>query len=239
MRAIVFKRFLPITDPTVEDLAQPFLETVQCHALLWSLGILHGDISHTNLMVDPHIKKGILNDFDLATVAHNDTVDALPLNGNDRTGTMVFMALDLLDEKALQGKTPRLYRHDLESFCWVLLWICYCYDGGKVTLRYPFKDWTEVTPQYCQSDRFAVINNLKQAGAEPSKSYAAKYSKKLLRRVVKYWLDFHNGMDTDCEEPGEIETLHFVLGLLPRSPKVEMQWAQACTHISPTARSSE
>ncbi|KAK7680256.1 hypothetical protein QCA50_016765 [Cerrena zonata] len=236
MHAIVFKKLIPITDPTVKDLAQPFLETVQCHALLWFLGILHGDISNTNLMVDPESKKGVLVDFDLATIVHNDTEGSRPLHGNDRTGTMVFMALDLLDEEALQGKTPRLYRHDLESFCWVLLWICYCYDGGKRTIHYPFKNWINTTPQTCQGARFAVLNNLKQARAEPSQSYAG-YAE-ILEGLIWYWVEYQNrrAMRRFFEEPDEIQMLQSVLGLLPRSPKIEMQWAHTYTHITLTAK---
>ncbi|KAK7687799.1 hypothetical protein QCA50_009018 [Cerrena zonata] len=67
MRVIVFKKLIPITDKLGDDLAPPFLQTLRCHALLWDLGIQHGDISDTNLMMDPDSDKGILNDFDLAT----------------------------------------------------------------------------------------------------------------------------------------------------------------------------
>ncbi|KAK7680252.1 hypothetical protein QCA50_016761 [Cerrena zonata] len=236
MRAILFKKLIPITDTTVVDLVQPFLETVQCHASLRSIGIQHGDISDTNLMVDPESKKGVLVDFDLATVVDNDTFDIHPLHGNDRTGTMVFMALDLLGEKGLQGETPLRYRHDLESFCWVFLWICYCYDKGKRTIRYPFKDWINATPRSCRGAKFAVIGHLQDGGSKP---FDSEYSEKSLRRVARYWLDFHNDMDTDFEEPGETETLHFVLGLLPRSQTVEMQWARTYTQVSPTACGSE
>ncbi|KAK7680266.1 hypothetical protein QCA50_016775 [Cerrena zonata] len=235
MRAVLFKKLLPITDTVIGDLAQSFFETVQCYALLWSLGIRHGDISVMNLMVDPESKKGVLVDFDLASVAHNDTVDPRPSNGNNLTGTVVFMALDLLDEKALQRKTPGLYRHDLESFCWVLLWICYCYDGGRCTLHYPFKNWIDATPQSCQGARFAVLNNLKQARAEPSQSYAG-YAE-ILEGLIWYWVEYQNRRAM-CffEEPDEIQMLQSVLGLLPRSPKIEMQWAHTYTRISPTAK---
>jgi hypothetical protein len=59
---------------------------------------------------------GILNDFDLATwVGHSTT-------NSDRTGTLPFMAIDLLDGE-LEDRIPQLYRHDLESFSWVLAYI--------------------------------------------------------------------------------------------------------------------
>ncbi|KAK7680257.1 hypothetical protein QCA50_016766 [Cerrena zonata] len=235
MRMIVFKKLIPITDTTVENLSQPFLETIQCHALLWSLGIRHGDISVTNLMVDPESRKGILNDFDLTKVVN--TFDARSLRGNDRVGTMVFMALDLLKEKGLPGRIARLYRHDLESFCWVFLWICYCYENGKVTLRFPFKDWISTTPRSCRRARLDVTSDLDEVDTGPSKSYAGYED--LLPDVVEYWVSFHVNMKATFKEPDEIQVLRSVLGVLPRSPEVEMQWAYTYTHICPTSRNSE
>jgi len=59
---------------------------------------------------------GILNDFDLATwVGHSTT-------NNDRMGTIPFMAIDLLNG-GLTNSIPRLYRHDMESFVWVLAFV--------------------------------------------------------------------------------------------------------------------
>ncbi|KAK7680255.1 hypothetical protein QCA50_016764 [Cerrena zonata] len=243
MRTTVFKKLIPITDTTVKDLTQPFLETVQCHALLWSLGILHGDLSVTNLMVDPENKKGILVDFDLATVAHNDTIDACPLHGNDRTGTMAFMALELLREEGLQGKIPRLYRHDLESFCWVFLWICYCYDNGKFMIHFPFGDWIDTTPRSCRGAKFAVIGHLQETKSKPTLSYA-QYVRFSIQ-VVRHWVYFYNDRaiaklhKDHFEEPGEMQMLRSILELLPPSPNVEMQWTQAYTHITPSTHGSE
>lgn len=56
---------------------------------------------------------GIVNDFDPASWVDH------PTSNKDRTGTIAFMAIDLLDG-GLDGHIPRLYRHDIESFCWVL-----------------------------------------------------------------------------------------------------------------------
>lgn len=67
---------------------------------------------------------GVLNDWDLAT-----PVNAIGSSTNHRTGTGPFMALDLL------GKEPpvHLYRHDLESLFYVLIWAAVHYDiGGTV-----------------------------------------------------------------------------------------------------------
>jgi hypothetical protein len=56
---------------------------------------------------------GVLNDFDLSST--QDT----PL-GQERTGTVPFMAQHLLSEEGIIGEVKHLYQHDAESFIWVL-----------------------------------------------------------------------------------------------------------------------
>ena len=98
------------------------------HYHLWRGGVEHNDISKNNLMYDKvNEDRGILNDFDLAHLRGKPRP-----SGSERTGTMPFMALDLLIKAALNGKITRLYRHDCESFAWVLLWICCRYKDGKL-----------------------------------------------------------------------------------------------------------
>ena len=78
-------------------------------------------------MSDPLTKRGVLNDFDLARWSDlNRTASA-----KDNTGTLPFLALDLLNEKTLNGSVRRLYRHDAESFTWCLLYICICMVEDK------------------------------------------------------------------------------------------------------------
>jgi serine/threonine protein kinase len=91
------------------------------HCLLWAAGVAHGDISFNNLMYNPETRKDILNDFDLATVMQPGT-EYPPQTGCRRTGTKAFMALELLLADGVNGVTLRHYRHELESFAWVLLY---------------------------------------------------------------------------------------------------------------------
>ncbi|KAJ8586355.1 hypothetical protein M405DRAFT_359559 [Rhizopogon salebrosus TDB-379] len=53
---------------------------------------------------------GVLNISSLATVRGPE--------GNERTRTVPFMALDFLTEKGRRGEVKHLYCHDLESFMW-------------------------------------------------------------------------------------------------------------------------
>jgi hypothetical protein len=102
--------------------------------MLWRIGIAHGDVSLYNLMYNEDNKYGVLNDFDLSTImkpgARNPNRQGL-----ERTGTLPFMALELLDETGFDGKIPRRYEHELESFAWVLVWVSRCVVGGQESER--------------------------------------------------------------------------------------------------------
>ena len=100
-------------------------------------------------MCDPLTKRGVLNDFDLARWGAPDRKPS----AKDNTGTLPFLALDLLNERALDGSVPRLYRHDAESFTWCLIYICVCMiqgtDGRISTRRInPLSDWS-VNLKHC------------------------------------------------------------------------------------------
>ena len=89
------------------------------HFCLWKKGIRHNDISLGNLMWDAEREVGVLNDFDLAKYASQAGA-----SGPENTGTLPFIALDLLSEEGFRGEIPRLYRHEAESFAWSLICLC-------------------------------------------------------------------------------------------------------------------
>ena len=76
--------------------------------------------------------RGIFNDFDLAHLRGEPRS-----SGTERTGTMPFLALDLLTK---DGKLKRLYRHDCESFAWVLLRICCRFEDGEEIHEAPLSE---------------------------------------------------------------------------------------------------
>ena len=86
---------------------------------------------------------GVLNDFGLATVVDDVT-------GYDRTGTVPFMALELLTQEELAGGIKHIYAHDAESFIWVLTWICLRYEDGKLCVyNRPLDQWLKVDALEC------------------------------------------------------------------------------------------
>ena len=78
------------------------------------------------MMYDSELGCGVLTDFDLSILQWEPRVI-----GTDRTGTIPFMALDLLTAEYWSGLVKRYYYHELESFTWVLPYVCLCYQNGQ------------------------------------------------------------------------------------------------------------
>ncbi|KJZ68167.1 hypothetical protein HIM_12435 [Hirsutella minnesotensis 3608] len=101
---------------TIKKLLESMRDAIRAHQSLYVTGnILHRDISSNNIIIadakEPGAFKGMLIDLDLAKVR-----DSGPSGARHQTGTMQFMAVEVL------RKADHTYRHDLESFFYVLLW---------------------------------------------------------------------------------------------------------------------
>ncbi len=110
---------------SVRELLEALRDAIGGHRSLLEDGkILHRDVSENNIIITElpaqEAPKGRLIDLDLAK-----ELDSMPSRARHRTGTMQFMAIEVLEGK---GHT---YRHDLESFFYVFVWICirYGYEG--------------------------------------------------------------------------------------------------------------
>jgi hypothetical protein len=115
-------------------------------------------------MYDKLNDHGILNDYDLAHLSGRKRP-----SGTACTGTMPFMALDLLTDDAWAGKIERRYRHDCESFAWVLLWICCRYDNGKEISNAPLGEFITHDYKQCFAKKYTIISKLKDI--VPTASY--------------------------------------------------------------------
>ncbi|KUI68648.1 hypothetical protein VM1G_03803 [Cytospora mali] len=119
------------------ELLQAYRDFVKAHRSLYYDGeILHRDISENNIIIidtevdsDP---RGMLIDLDLAKELKGG-----PSGARHRTGTMEFMAIEVL-----LGR-PHTYRHDLESFFYVFLWVIIEHQLNGTVLPWgsQLRDW--------------------------------------------------------------------------------------------------
>ena len=120
------------------------------HAFLWKHGIEHSDPSLWNVMYHPIRKCGVLTDFDLSIIAWRTRV-----LGTDRTGTIPFMALELLRKAYWDGKVIRRYHPELEAFIWMLPFVFLAYDNGELDPKNRFiKYWITSDQLTCRKEKF-------------------------------------------------------------------------------------
>ncbi|KAF2786731.1 hypothetical protein K505DRAFT_411805 [Melanomma pulvis-pyrius CBS 109.77] len=107
-------------------------------------GVLQCDISPNNLI------SAFLIDLDLAIMEQREK----SLGAQGKTGTRAFMAIGvLLDDK------NHLFMHDLESFFWVLFWICVHYDGlGKDIGATEFECWNYESDQKLAELKLGLVS---------------------------------------------------------------------------------
>ncbi|KAG2353656.1 hypothetical protein BDR07DRAFT_1432487 [Suillus spraguei] len=147
---IVFRKLIPITTLSGKEFLDAWWQIVKCHRALWKGGVLHRDVSPSNLMVYRLRGKfiGVLNDYDLSSFKRDGP------SGLERTGTVPFMAVDLLTTEAIAGEVEHLYAHDAESFVWVLTWVCLRYENGKLLRKNrPLEEWLRLDADACRKEK--------------------------------------------------------------------------------------
>ncbi|KAI0758707.1 hypothetical protein C8Q74DRAFT_1359558 [Fomes fomentarius] len=168
------ERLEPLHTLTEQAFVEGWLELMQAHYLNWCNGIQHKDISLNNLMYrrkPDDAPCAVLNDWDLSPVV---TEEKETYSGFELTGTVPFMAIDLLTEEAPAGKIRHLYRHDLESFIWVFLWVVHCCLNGEKLARTPFERWSTPDVKACSGAKlgFLLRDYLR---VKPTASWTSEY----------------------------------------------------------------
>ncbi|KAL7938254.1 hypothetical protein V8C35DRAFT_291397 [Trichoderma chlorosporum] len=126
---------------------------IEGHKSLREAGFLHRDISINNLMINEDDSNpswsSFLIDLDLAIREPREQSSG----AKGKTGTRAFMAIG-----ALLGE-QHSYMHDLESFFWVLLWICIHYNGPGVKSRVVprFDKWNYLDTEDLASVKTGII----------------------------------------------------------------------------------
>ncbi|TRM57761.1 hypothetical protein BD626DRAFT_464553 [Schizophyllum amplum] len=106
--------------------------------------------------------EAVLNDWDLG-------IDARELQthlGFEVTGTIPFMAIDLLSPEAMRGEVRHLYRHNLEAMIWVFVWIMCCYNAGRSRpVPEEVAEWTKQDPKAARGGKRSFRNNFSRTEA--------------------------------------------------------------------------
>jgi hypothetical protein len=134
--------------------------------------------------------RGVLNDFDLAV-----RLDTLAEEGHSslhRTGTLPFMAVELLTDQPAK----HLFRHDLESLFYVVVWIAAHYDQkGEDVHRDALSSWQTGGLQAIMASKLhfagvpSALNGLKMATYyEPLKAAWLKPLADIIFSLHTAWL---------------------------------------------------
>ncbi|KAJ7679254.1 hypothetical protein DFH06DRAFT_1316194 [Mycena polygramma] len=167
LRMIVEQELQPLTKSTDPDeLAVAFRKIVECHHWLYdTVKILHRDITLSSLMfqrIDDTLY-GILCDFDAAEFHHRDLqgLSAWQPASKQHTGTGPYLAADLL----VSPPPKHLYRHDLESFFYILVFLTCKIEGSKLA------SWKELGMATLKYFKESAITD----GFPPQKNELAKF----------------------------------------------------------------
>ncbi|KAJ3531015.1 hypothetical protein NM688_g7634 [Phlebia brevispora] len=133
LRAIVYTQYASIKDlfsRSCELIPVMVDQMIDClHDLRFKARMLHRDISISNVMYQ--IREGqyyfVLIDFDMAIALPAEGESTYAASSNHRTGTLPFMAYELVYNASLSDQDdwapiPHLLRHDYESLFWLSLW---------------------------------------------------------------------------------------------------------------------
>ncbi|KAF6765432.1 hypothetical protein DFP72DRAFT_867826, partial [Ephemerocybe angulata] len=192
-----------------EALLNGFLALLYGHAMFWSIGIEQRDISAGNLMFNPNDGKPQLCDFDLA---HTDLIRPA---GYSNTGTRAFMALELLSWLAMKGHVPRLYRHEIESFVAVLIWVAFRYRDGVLISNPTLGDWINASYSECRSARektYTVIRDNLELGPKQDRISPESKLWRIIRDALGQMFKVDalrtvHKFDFDDADPGSEEAL--------------------------------
>ena len=138
-------------------------------------------------MINPTTKHGVLNDWDLSYDCSSGG-DEAHISGGERTGTLSFMALDLLTNEAWKGGVQRLYRHDLEGFIWVLPWVFLQFEGS-VRTNHQLAGWETGDFEKCAEKKRNLFSRLQS----PNIATVSWKEEWKLATSLLYWLQREEG----------------------------------------------
>ncbi|RWA14481.1 hypothetical protein EKO27_g553 [Xylaria grammica] len=151
---------------------------IKGHKSLYNAGLLHRDISINNLMINEGNKESCLSSFliDLDLAIKVDRIKASGAKGI--TGTRAFMAIGIL-----MGE-DHTFMDDLESFFWVLFWICIHYNGyGQARVVPEFNEWNDAGAATLAALKKGLVSDDRDFVQIAGKNFTPYY------RVLVPWVD--------------------------------------------------
>lgn len=152
----------------------------------------------------PGYECGVLMDYDLAIFKST----ARP-SGDTRTGTVPFMATQLLRKAYWEGQIQRLYKHELEACIWVLAFVFLRYNDRQIVPDTQVEGWMIPDYDVCCNRKSGFILHLtpNEFKVQPSFKDQSSLAFRLLlwlRRQIISALD--NVINNVISDPDEEET---------------------------------
>ena len=175
---------------------------------------------------DHHSAKCVVNDWDMAS--HLDDKGEVPtLTARHRTGTIPFMACDLLVDKP----PVHIYRHDLESFFYILVWAAVHFDiknKKRLPTHAALKLWDDNSLEIVGGAKAWLL--LEYARAEAIFCHVRdEFSDVLQSWIIPLWDLFYDGFksiphrgrrgDYDYDTLGGNITFHKFMAALGQEPR--------------------
>jgi len=153
-------------------------------------------------------KNGVLNDFDLSTIMKPGSLHP-NRQGLERTGTLPFMAMELLHEKGFEGKIPRRYRYELESFAWVLVWVSRCVVDGKDSERPPcMEEWLGGSNRLVYMSKLTFMLHQRETPMSPDYERLGKVMEGWVNILLRQQLAMGTGTPfTEKTDPEHLQAL--------------------------------
>jgi hypothetical protein len=156
------------------------------------------------MMFDPESRCGVLTDFDLSLLQWEPRIF-----GTDRTGTVPFMAIDLLTDEYWKGTIKRYYHHELESFIWVIVFVFLLYQDGKHQSNKYVTPWMTSNYNTCRKEKGDFYSQtLREVESSVQKDYATFW---LLPRRLCAFLALQNlqrslrELPESCLKPDQLQ----------------------------------
>ncbi|KAF6743441.1 hypothetical protein DFP72DRAFT_827765 [Ephemerocybe angulata] len=199
---------------SIEVFKQAWLDCVECHHEAWKRGgVLHRDLSDSNIMISRRgggEPRGLLNDWDMASFVGAGKGKS---SAHYRTGTPPFMALDLIDPTPLTvHPKEHWYRHDLESFFYILVWAATHYNLKEKTrdkeIHPSLLPWTSEDVKSHALAKFSFLRPDNRAmiafdDIKPGFEDVLKDWINPLRKLIKASRESY-GVALECETPSDV-----------------------------------